>query len=160
MMESSGASVSGGGRPTMRIIQILAAVMIVAGSGAAMAQQTQKYRAMLLPTPIETAHEVVGKAVVMAELSGRRLTITGTFTGLGSPATRADVHVGPILGVTGPVVFPLTVSKGVSGTISGSGDLSSSQVTALAANKLYVEIDSESAPDGNSRGWLFIAEGQ
>ena len=144
----------------MKIIQVLSAVMIVACPGSSMAQQVQNYRAGLSPTPISAAGSVVGKGVVTAQLTGRRLTVAGTFTGFGSAATRADVHMSPILGVPGPVVFPLTVTKGAAGTVSGSAELSPAQVNALASNKLYIEIDSESAPDGNSRGWLFMEVGR
>jgi hypothetical protein len=144
----------------MRIIQILAAVMIVACPASSLAQQPQRYRATLQPTPVSNPNAVLGKGAVTAQRTGRRLTISGTYAGFGSPATRADLHMGPILGVTGPAVAALTVTKGTSGTVSGSAELTPAQVAALAANKLYIEIDSESAPDGNSRGWLFIEGGR
>jgi len=144
----------------MRIIQVLAAVMIVACPASSMAQQPQKYRGTLQPVPVSNPNDILGKGVVSAQLTGRRLTVNGTYAGFNSAATKADLHMGPLLGVTGPVVAPLTVTKGASGTFSGTAELTPAQVTALAANKLYIEIDSEKAPDGNSRGWLFIEGGR
>ena len=149
----------------MRFIQATAALMIVASmivvsAGSSLAQQSHKYRASLSRLPLDNVLQrtVTGKGAVTAELAGQRLTITGTFEGLTKAATIANVHVSPVIGVVGPVLFPLTLTKGVAGTISGSEELTPPQVEALASNKLYVQIHSETAPDGNLWGWLFIEE--
>lgn len=144
----------------MRLIQAIAALMIVASAGSSLAQQTQKYRASLSRLPLNNVLQrtVTGEGVVTAELAGQRLAVTGTFKGLSKAATIANVHMSPVTGVVGPVLFPLTLTNGVAGTVSGSVELSPPQVEALASNKLYIQIHSEAAPEGNLWGWLFIEE--
>lgn len=144
----------------MRLKSAIAALMIVASAGSSLAQQTQKYKAPLSRLPLNAVLQrtVTGKGAVTAELAGQRLTITGTFAGLTSAATTASVRMSPVTGVVGPVLFPLTVTQDVAGTVSGSVELSPPQVEALAKNKLYIQIQSKAAPDGNLWGWLFIEE--
>jgi len=92
---------------------------------------------------------------VTAILAGSKLTFTGTFEGLDTPATIAQVHKGPVAGVRGPVLFDLTVTHETSGTIAGSAELTAAQVADLDKRRLYVQVHSEKAPDGNLWGWLF-----
>ena len=44
--------------------------------------------------------------------------------------------------------------EGERGTISGSFDLTPEQVQYLKQGKLYIQINSEKAPDGTLWGWL------
>ena len=97
---------------------------------------------------------VAGTGSATAVLTGTKVTINGTFEGLRSPATVAHLHLSRVAGVRGPAVFDLTVTHGVSGTISGSFDLSADQVESLKKGKFYIQIHSEKAPDGNLWGWL------
>ena len=87
-----------------------------------------------------------------------RLTVTGTFDGLKSPATVAQIHKSPIAGVRGPVMADLAVSGGTSGSISGTLTLTPQQASDLEKKRLYVQLHSEKAPDGNLWGWLLPAE--
>jgi hypothetical protein len=59
-----------------------------------------------------------------------------------------------VTGVRGSSVLDLTVSKAISGTVTGSFDLTPEQVESLRKGRLYVQIHSEKAPDGNLWGWL------
>ena len=139
----------------MRIRVICVALACVAA--AASAQSAKAFRARLAPVPIDLSMQatVAGKGTVTATLTGaRKLSLTGTFEGLRSPATLAQVHKSPVPGVRGPVVFDLSASKDTSGTISGSIDLTEAQVTDLEKGRLYVQLHSEKAPDGNLWGWL------
>ena len=81
------------------------------------------------------------------------LAISGTFQGLASPATIAQLHRGP-KGIRGPAIFDLTVSKAASGNVSGTVELTPEQIEDLKNARLYVQIHSERAPDGNLWGWL------
>ncbi len=54
----------------------------------------------------------------------------------------------------GASLAELTVSKAMSGTVTGSLDLTREQVQSLQNGRLYVQISSEKAPDGNLWGWL------
>ena len=121
------------------------------------AQTSTTFRTRLAPVPIDLtmAATITGSGSVTAVLSGNKLTFTGTFEGLAAPATIAQVHKGPVAGVRGPVLFDLTVTHGTSGTLSGSADLTAAQVTDLEKRRLYVQLHSEKAPDGNLWGWLF-----
>ena len=47
---------------------------------------------------------VTGSGAITGVLTGTKLTISGTFDGLGGPATIAQMHRGP-LGIRGPAVL-------------------------------------------------------
>jgi len=147
----------------MTVSKRIAAAVGVCAIGIALpthAQSSKTFRTRLAPVPIDVAMQatVAGSGSVSAELNGSKLTITGTFDGLRSPATLVQMHKSPIRGVRGPVVFDLTASSGTSGTISGTVDLAPAQVTDLEKGRLYVQLHSEKAPDGNLWGWLPPAE--
>lgn len=97
---------------------------------------------------------VAGVGSATATLSGTKLAISGTFEGLLSPATTAQLHLSRVPGVRGPAVFDLTVTHSATGSVSGAVDLSSDQVEALRKGRFYIQIQSEKAPDGNLWGWL------
>lgn len=120
------------------------------------AQKEEKFTARLSPVPLTLAMQatVAGSGSAAVALVGSRITVTGTFEGLRSPATAAQIHRSRVRGVRGPAILDLTVSKAASGTITGSFNLDSEQAEALKAGNLYIQIDSEKAPDGNLWGWL------
>jgi hypothetical protein len=126
------------------------------------AQQPKTFRARLSPVPIDVSMQatIAGSGSVTAVLTGAKLALTGTFDGLKSPATIAQIHKSPVKGVRGPNVLDLAVSKtdGASGTISGSFDLTALQIADLEKGRLYVQLHSEKAPDGNLWGWLQLQE--
>jgi len=97
---------------------------------------------------------IAGSGSASAVLTGAKLTINGTFDGLLSPATTAQMHRGSATGVRGPVILDLTVSPAISGSVSGAFDLTSDQVDSLRKGRLYIQIASQKAPDGNLWGWL------
>lgn len=115
---------------------------------------TFKARLSAMPADARTRAELAGSGSASALLSGTKLAITGSFEGLRSPATTATLHVAVTAGVRGPAVADLTISKAVSGTITGSVDLSPQQLTSLRKGGFYVEIHSEKAPEGVLWGWL------
>ena len=126
------------------------------------AQPPRSFKARLSPVPLDVSMQstVAGTGSVSAVLTGNRLAITGTFEGLKSPATIAQIHKGPVRGVRGPNVLDLTVAKtdAAAGTISGSFDLTAIQLADLDKGRLYVQLHSEKAPDGNLWGWLLPQE--
>ena len=137
------------------------ALPLVAIAGVTItAQGTRTYRARLSPVALDVAMQatVAGSGSVSGVLSGTKLTITGSFDGLKSPATIAQIHKGPVRGVRGPSILDLTVSPAASGTISGNVTLTPVQVTDLEKGRLYVQVHSEKAPDGNLWGWLLLQE--
>ena len=113
------------------------------------------FRARLSPVPVETstASKITGTGTATAILDGSKLTIGGTFQGMKSPATIAQVHMGA-RGVRGPVEFDLTVDKSASGTISGTITLTKIQIDTLRKGWYYIQIHAQDAPEGNLWGWL------
>ena len=138
------------------------AVILLAGAAALTAQQPKTFKGRLSPVPIDVSMQatIAGSGSVTAVLTGTKLAVTGTFDGLKSPATIAQIHKGPVRGVRGPNVLDLVVSKtdAVSGTISGTFDLNAIQIADLDKGRLYVQLHSEKAPDGNLWGWLLLQE--
>ena len=132
-----------------------AAALLLATQALAAAQGSETYRARLSVVPLDVAMQanVAGLGQVTATLAGNRLTVTGDASGLRSPATTVSIHRGP-KGIPGPAILTLTVTKATNATISGSLDLTPQQVADLRGEQLYVQLNSERAPEGNLRGWL------
>ena len=128
--------------------------------GPAVAQGGKSFKARLAPVPMDLTMSatVAGSGSLTASVSGSKLTITGNFDGLKSPATIAQLHRSPAMGVRGPNIADLTVSKATSGTISGTIDLTAAQLADLEKRHFYVQLHSEKAPDGNLWGWLVPQE--
>ena len=142
-------------RPNVRRIHWCVVALVGAVIGLeAFAQQTYKVR--LRPVPIEasTAANTIGAGEATAELAGTRLTVRGTFSGLKGAATVARLHAGPVMGVRGPAIADVTVPSGTNGNFSAEVTLTAAQVDALRQGHVYLQIHSETAPDGNLWGWL------
>jgi len=122
--------------------------------GMAQNQETYKIRMAPVSRDIAMHKTVAGSGSATATLSGNKLTISGTFGSLPSAATAAKIHRGLATGVRGSPFLDLTVTRAVKGTISGAFDLTTEQVQYLQQGKLYIQIDSEKAPDGTLWGWL------
>jgi hypothetical protein len=141
-------------------IATVATVMTV----ALPAQGSKTYKARLSPVPIDVSMQatVSGVGAASAVLTGARLVVTGSFEGLKSPATIAKIHKGPARGVRGPEVFDLNVSRGAgggtAGTLEGTFELTPVQLSDLERGRLYVQVHSEKAPEGNLWGWLLPQE--
>jgi hypothetical protein len=120
------------------------------------AQTQERYKTRLSPVSMDASMRanIAGLGTATAVLTGTKLTVSGSFEGLRSPATIAQLHEGRGTGVRGPVAFDLTVTKATSGTIEGTFDLNPEQLENLRKNRLYIQIHSEKAPDGNLWGWL------
>jgi hypothetical protein len=134
----------------------LAAVAILwsAPSGSAQSQERFKVRLTTVPMDGGMRNTVAGFGSATATLAGGALTITGTFDGLRSPATAAALHSGPAKGVRGAAVADLTVSRSTKGTLNGSITLTPDQLKGLREGRLYIELASERAPEGNLWGWI------
>ena len=133
---------------------------LVASAIPLTAQGTEKFTARLGWVPTAGAADranVTGKGSATGTLSGRKLTIAGSFEGLAAAATAARLHQGIAKGARGAAITDLTISKAASGTLSGAVDLTPAQVEALRQGKLYIQLHSEkgSPPDGsNLWGWF------
>ena len=130
----------------------------LASSGRVSAQ-VGSFRARLSPLPVSgrTVRTITGLGQVRATLDGNRLTVTGTYQGMSSPATAAHLHFGAP-GRPGPLAQPLEVTTLPEGEVTGTAELTDQQVGALQAQSLYVQIHSEDNPAGELRGWIFSTE--
>ena len=97
---------------------------------------------------------IAGAGSGSAVLTGTKLSVNGTFDGLLSPATMAEIRSGSATGVRGPAILELQVSRATKGTVGGTFDLTADQVERLRKGRFYIQIASEKAPDGNLWGWL------
>jgi hypothetical protein len=133
--------------------------LLVASQPGLGAQAPKSYRGRLAPMPLDVAMQatMAGSGSMTALVSGSKLTLTGTFEGLKSPATVARLHKAQ-RGVRGPAVLDLQVTKATSGTISATIDLTPILMQDLQNSRLYVQLHSEKAPDGNLWGWLLPLE--
>jgi hypothetical protein len=136
---------------------LAAALLLPVVAGAQESAKKETFKARLSPVPIDLSMmaTVAGTGSLTATLSGKQLTIQGTFAGLRSAATTAQIHRSP-KGIPGPVVagLDLNVTKADRGEISGTLELNADQIADLKGGRLYVQIQSERAPDGNLWGWL------
>jgi hypothetical protein len=131
----------------------LAAVIIFA---AAPALAADHYQTDIGPTPKNGRQgaNVQGRGTVLATLDGNSFTIQGKFAGLSSPATQARLYMGNVMGGTGPAIGDLKIPQARSGEISGTFTLTPAQIAGLKLGRLYVMLDSQSAPKGNLWGWF------
>ena len=138
-------------RAPLRAAAAVLAVFAMFGAHAA-----EGFKVRLTPMPIEasTAAKTKGSGSASASLDGSTLSVTGSFTGLVGAATVAALHEGPVLGVRGPAVADFTVPQSASGSFNAQFKLTPAQVQSLHQGRLYLQIHSAAAPDGNLWGWL------
>jgi hypothetical protein len=120
------------------------------------AAASSTFHVRLSPGPrlVGTRADHSGSGSVTATLEGNTLTLQGSFSGLLAVPTGAHLHMGSLPGVRGPIIANLTISPDTSGTVSGTVQLNTQQLAALYKGGLYVEIDSDKAPEGDLWGWI------
>jgi hypothetical protein len=133
---------------------LLVVCLLSALLGAAPAANTFLFRLSPGPRLVGTRADRSGGGSVTATFAGNELTLNGSFSGLLAVPTGAHLLMGSLPGVRGPVIADLTVSPATSGTLNGTVRLGSAQVAAFHKGGLYVEIDSEKAPEGDLWGWI------
>jgi len=135
---------------------IRACVSTIAFSLFAFGAAADSFKVRLRPVPIEaaTAAATTGAGEAAAELDGRRLRLTGSFAGLQGAATIARLHEGSVMGVRGPAIADVTVPAAQRGTFSADLTLTAAQAAGIREGRVYLQIHSTSAPDGNLWGWL------
>ena len=141
-------------RGQMTAAALCAGLLALGSSLQAQGKDTYKARLSAVPADAGTRPELAGLGEATGTLAGAKLTVSGSFEGLLSPATTAQLHSAVAAGVRGPVIGDLTISKATSGTLSGTFDLTPEQVERFHKGGLYIEIHSEKAPEGVIWGWL------
>ena len=135
-----------------RIGSLVAAMLFAAAPAFA----ADNYQTDIGPTPKNGTQgaNVQGRGTVLATLENNKFSLQGKFSGLSSPATGARLHMGNVMGGTGPAIGGLKIVQAQSGEISGTFTLTPDQIAALKSGRLYVMLDSQSAPKGNLWGWF------
>jgi hypothetical protein len=136
------------------ILLAVCAALLFAIPGRSQAPERFKIRLTTVPMDGGMRNTVAGSGSATATLAGSKLSVTGTFDGLKSPATAAKLNSGAARGVRGTAIADLTVTKSTKGSISGAVDLNADQLKGLRDGHLYIEVASEKAPEGNLWGWL------
>ncbi len=138
-----------------RLLSVAAVALgLVFGVAAVNAQETYKARLSALPADAKTRPDLAGSGTVSATLAGMKLTLNGSFEGLKTNATKVELRDGVMAGVRGPRIADLTITTAMKGTITGSADLTATQVEHYKKGGLYVQIYSEKPADGTLWGWL------
>ena len=120
------------------------------------ASAAELLNARLTMMPIDEVNRgiVTGSGSAAAELDGNTLTLTGTFMGLRGSATIARLHRSLDKGIRGTALYDLDVTPDTQGSITGNVELTPEEVELLLTGRLYIQIHSTSAPEGNLWGWL------
>ena len=151
----------------------LAALAMGASLLAALPMQAQggdKFKARLAPAPPlglgarggpAASTFVAGIGNATATLSGKKMTVTGSFEKMATPATVAKVGLGITRGARLDLILDLAITKspqatppGTAGTLAGTFELTQAQIDGLKKEKMYIQINSEGAPNGHLLGWL------
>jgi hypothetical protein len=140
----------------LRIVSLRLAAAILCAAFGTPAFAADTYQTDIGPTPKngKQGASAQGRGTVLATLSNDKFSLHGKFSGLSSPATQAHLHMGNVMGGIGPSIGDLTIAQAQSGDISGTFTLTPDQIAALKSGKLYVLLDSQSAPKGNLWGWF------
>lgn len=137
----------------------LFAALVALAQPVLLGQAGRNFKVRLSPMPLDLAMAVTmsGSGSVTAALTGSKLTLNGTFEGLKSPATVARLHKAP-KGLRGPALMDVQVTPGTSGTLTATLELTPQLVQDLQNSRLYLQLHSEKAPEGNLWGWLLPQE--
>jgi hypothetical protein len=142
---------------SFRVLDVRVAIALVSMLLAAMpAAAADAFRVRLSPVPIDssTRAETTGIGTATAVLDGTKLTIAGEFRGLAGAATKGELKSGVAKGVRGPSFAQFAVPEGTTGAFKAEVTLTPGQIESLHAGRVYIELASASAPDGNLWGWL------
>ena len=139
---------------------ILLAGLFISGLSAPVLAADAQFFSTLDPAPMTmaTRDSVAGTGSVSAELTGNKLTVQGSFSGLSASASKAELRGGSMTGVPGDAFAELTVTRAANGALSGTVSLDRAKLKALRDGALYVQINTEKAPDGALRAWLLTRQ--
>jgi hypothetical protein len=133
---------------------LLGACFLGLSSAGAAASSTFQVRLSPGPRLVGTRADRSGSGSVTVTLQGNTLTLEGSFSGLLAVPTGAHLRMGSLPGVRGPLIADLTISPSTRGRLSGRVQLNAEQLATVHKGGLYVEIDSDKAPEGDLWGWI------
>lgn len=94
-----------------------------------------------------------GLVNVLIDKSTKRLYLTGSFTGLTTPAVNSEIHQGAP-NTSGPPVHTLVFSTSTTGTLNALKALTDTDLNRLLSGNVYVDIHNDTYPSGEIRGQL------
>jgi len=141
-------------------MQLSALVLTLALGALQAAPGPMRARLSPLPTDLAMQETIAGLGAATATLAGTALTVEGSYRGLRSAATSVRVFESPRPGLRGPLVGEFASGGGTTGTFKGTLTLTREQAAAFGKGLLYVQVQSEKAPDGNLWGWLMAPKGR
>ncbi len=140
-----------------QLVAILCTAVLVTAATVAHAQSARAFAVRLAPMPVDgppMMATIAGLGAATATLTGSTLTIDGSFQGLKSPATQLKLFRG-VRGIRGTAVRDLPAPQSATaGTFKTTVELTPSQLDDLNRGRLYLQLFSEKAPEGNLWGWL------
>ncbi len=95
----------------------------------------------------------MGTATALLDKSTRMFYLTSTYTDLSAPARNAHVHRGPPH-VSGPVIIPVKFTAATTGALDTARMISMAHMDSMLAGNTYINIHTETFPDGEIRGQL------
>jgi hypothetical protein len=96
-----------------------------------------------------------GRCILTLDTAETQITLSCSYSGLGSNASAAHIHTNGPAGVNGPVLFSLTGASGTSGTLDlAPTAVTSAQVADLRAKRWYVNIHTANFSGGEIRGQI------
>src|SRR5215216_4164786 len=103
---------------TKRFVALV--VIVLSCQATVRVEHAERFTVRLTPVPVDTVtvRSITGAGSMAGELVGDRLTLSGEFENLSSPATVAKVHRAP-KGLRGPAVFDLILTQDTGGIVEG-----------------------------------------
>jgi MYXO-CTERM domain-containing protein len=133
------------------------AVLVVLPDQALAAPQTLSATMNGAQETPANASVATGSCTASADPTTLQVTFSGTFSSLASPASAAVLRGLAKPGSVAPVLLSATtVTAALAGTFTGSGALTSEQVSGMIAGETYCEIDDAAFPTGEIRGQLAV----
>jgi len=126
-----------------------------ASQGALLAQEPGSFRAHLSLVPVDGqgARLTSGVGEATATLYGTSVVISGTYSDLRSPVSRAELlEAAP--GFRGNPFAEVVIDGDRDGSFEWRVELSANQLGSLREGSVYLQIYTETNPDGAIRGWF------
>jgi hypothetical protein len=111
-------------------------------------------RATLSGSQEVPAVNTAGRGTATVIIRGNRLTLTGSFSGLGEPARAAHIHGAGARGANAGVIIPIQFTAAPQGQISVEVELTPEQRAMILSGRTYVNIHTATHGGGEIRGQL------
>ncbi|MEO5681020.1 MAG: CHRD domain-containing protein [Chitinophagaceae bacterium] len=100
------------------------------------------------------ASTAAGTVIVRYNRLLKSLELTGSYQNIAAAISASHIHSAAAPGVNAPVLFTLTNTGGLSGTLTTSVTLNTAQEADLLNGLMYVNVHNASFPGGEIRGQL------